>query len=71
MVKVPELPKHKTYNVCSWDPAAGVSKQYFHSLRDGFMSMIKILKMFPGEMIIKTARNAKSSLQKKKWKQSE
>lgn len=45
--KGPRVPKHKTYNVCPWDPAGGVSKQYFHSLRDDFMSVIKIKEIFP------------------------
>lgn len=47
IAKVPGLPKHKTYNVCPWNPAGGVSKQCFHSLRDGFMSMVKNKRNVP------------------------
>lgn len=64
------FPKHKPYNVCPWDPPAGKSKQYVHSLGDDFMSMIKKEEMLTKEMIINSAKNAKPSFQKK-WKQSE
>lgn len=63
------LSQPKNYNAFHWDPPTEKREQCVHPLRR-FHKYIKEIEMLTKKMMVNTAKNAKISFQKKKWKES-